>query len=255
MTRHYTDEVLFKSVHSCCMQECSWYASEFRWQQGRHMLHSRELVIQDTLASPRKVRQRYGHIVVRASCHSSRSLHLRLRQLPFQAHTSRNFRCKRQSVYAHKDNEETSENSDLSASSESQGAPAKDIAENSSQDQSLDASEEPSIDLLSLNEVQETSRAALDEQGEASSSGRNPTLIDRMTAYLKTVFAMLRKSWRKTMAMLGSVLGFIPWFAREMQLRQLRSELKKDPQPERQDLLYTKTRFPPHPRPCLPSPS
>lgn len=93
---------------------------------------------------------------------------------------------------------------------------------------------EADIDLISLSEVQDVSRAAFNETEQASTSGRNsPTLVTQALAYVKHVLALLKKSWRRTMSFIGSILGWLPWLAREMQIRQLRNELKKDPTPER----------------------
>ena len=86
---------------------------------------------------------------------------------------------------------------------------------------------------LSQPEELEESRAAMTENLPASTSGRNPSVLSQAAAYIKAALAMLQKSWRRSVKAIVSVLGWVPWLAREMQLKQLRNELKKDPQPER----------------------
>ena len=86
---------------------------------------------------------------------------------------------------------------------------------------------------LSRPEELEESRAAMTESLPASTSGRSPSIMSQAAAYIKAALAMLQKSWRRSVKAIVSVLGWVPWLAREMQLKQLRNELKKDPQPER----------------------
>ena len=86
---------------------------------------------------------------------------------------------------------------------------------------------------LSRPEELEESRAAMTESLPASTSGRSPSIMSQAAAYIKAALAMLQKSWWRSVKAIVSVLGWVPWLAREMQLKRLRNELKKDPQPER----------------------
>lgn len=98
---------------------------------------------------------------------------------------------------------------------------------------SQNGDQEVKVDLLPLEEVQEVSRTGVTEDQTSSSSGRGPPVVTHITSYLKQALAYVKKSWKRLALLLGSVLGWLPWLAREMKLRQLRHELKKDPTPER----------------------